>query len=414
MNAELISIGDELLIGQVLDSNSNWIARELTKIGVTVNQIRIIPDEELQILSSLKTAQSNADIVIITGGLGPTKDDITKETIARYFDDKLVLHSETEDAIKKMFKKINYPFTELNALQAMIPSKCEPLKNEWGTAPGMWFYVGKKVVVVLPGVPNEMKGIMSTAVLPRLKALFNLPIILNKTILTYGMGESMVAERIETWEESLPSFIRLAYLPSYGRVRLRLTARGDDENLLNQAIDAEVFKLTELIGDIIVGFEDTETIEYSIGQLLRSADCSLAVAESCTGGKIASLITSIPGASKYFKGGVVAYQASLKSSELGVSKALIRKHSVVSAEVAVAMAAGIREKFNTDYGIATTGNAGPTKDHTDKSVGTVFIAVLGPNGHVVEKYFFGKPREKVIDRTAVKALEMLKKEILKN
>lgn len=414
MHAEIISIGDELIIGQVLDTNSNWIAKELNKIGVSVYRISIVQDKRHQILEAIESAEQQADIIIVTGGLGPTKDDITKDVITSYFDDLLIHHAETESRIREMFEKINYPFTALNALQAMVPSKCVPIQNKWGTAPGLWFYKNSKVVVVLPGVPNEMKGLMREGVIPRLVEMFHLPTIIHKTVLTYGMGESMVAERIENWEKNLPKSINLAYLPSYGRVRLRLSAKGNDAVFLNEEIDKELFKLFALIGDIIVGFEEEGGIEAHVGDLLKERDQTIAVAESCTGGKIAQMLTAIAGASQYFMGGIVAYQAAIKTSELGVSKTLIKTHSVVSAEVAKAMAIGVRKKFNSSYGIGTTGNAGPTTDATGEKIGTVFIAISSSYGAVVESFFFGKPREKVIERASVKALEMLKKEILKN
>ena len=414
MQAELITIGDEILIGQILDSNSKWIATELNNIGVSVYQITSIQDDKQHILKAVKEAQENADIVIITGGLGPTKDDITKITLASYFKDELVLNEEIVAQIKTMFEKVNYPFTEVNRQQALVPSKCIPLKNQLGTAPGMWFENDNKIVVSLPGVPNEMKGLMEQSVLPKLKKRFQLPFILHKTILTYGMGESMVAERIETWEDNLPNYIKLAYLPSYGKLRLRLTAKGDDKQFLEEGIQQEVHKLTALIPDIIVGYDDDETIEAVIGQLLTDKKQTLATAESCTGGNIAKMITSVAGSSNYFVGSVIAYRPSVKIKELDVDKNLIAKYSVISGEVAEAMATGIQQKFGTSYAIATTGNAGPTADITDKTVGTVFIAIATPTTVFSKEFFFGKPREKVIERASNKALELLKKEILKN
>ena len=414
MQAEIITIGDEILIGQILDSNSKWIAEELNKIGISVYQITSIQDEKQHILKAIKEAQSNADIVIITGGLGPTKDDITKLTLAEYFNDTLILNDEVVMHIESLFKKMNYPFTEVNRQQALVPSTCTPLKNSFGTAPGMWFDSNKKVVISLPGVPYEMKGLIENSVLPKLKKTFELPYIVHKTILTYGMGESMVAARIEGWENNLPKFIKLAYLPSYGKVRLRLTAKGDNEQQLNQGIEQEVEKLTLLIPDIIVGFDESETVEVVLGKMLSEKNQTLSTAESCTGGNIAKLITSIPGSSNYFVGSVVAYHPEIKINELGVDKDLIDKHSVVSAEVAEAMAIGIQEKFKTSYAIATTGNAGPSADDTDESVGTVFIAIAAPKTIFSKKYFFGQPREKVIQKTSYEAIELLKKEILKN
>lgn len=414
MHAEIITIGDEILIGQILDTNSKWIAEELNKIGVSVYQITSIQDDRQHILKALKEAQSNADIVIITGGLGPTKDDITKLTLAEYFKDTLVLNEAVVKQIEQMFAKINYPFTEVNRNQALVPSTCIPLKNEFGTAPGMWFAHNNKVVVSLPGVPVEMKGLMSQSVLPKLQATFKLPFILHKTIITYGMGESMLAEKIEDWENNLPPFIRLAYLPSFGTVRLRLSAKGATNEMLEKAVSLEMEKLVKLIPEIIVGFEENETIEMAIGQLLTEKKQTLALAESCTGGNIAKMITSVAGASNYFVGGIVAYSKMVKMMELNVSEKTIAENSVVSAQTAEAMAKGIQQKYQTDYAIATTGNAGPTADETDKTVGTVYIAIATPTTVFSEEFFFGKPREKVIARASNKALELLRKEILKN
>lgn len=414
MQAEIITIGDEILIGQILDSNSKWIAEQLNSIGISVYQITSIQDNKEHILKALKEAQLNCDIVIVTGGLGPTKDDITKLTLADYYNDELIFNEDIAKHIEGLFAKMNYPFTEVNRNQALVPSKCVPLKNELGTAPGMWFEEEHKVVISLPGVPYEMKGLITESILPKLTATFQLPFIVHKTILTYGMGESMLAEKIESWETNLPEFISLAYLPSFGRVRLRLTAKGVDDQLLKLAIENEVEVLIDLIGDIIVGFEENETIEVAIGKLLREKKQTLATAESCTGGNIAKNITSIPGSSKYFIGSIVAYQASIKINELNVSSDLIKQFSVVSSQVAEAMAIGIQKKYNASYAIATTGNAGPTTDETDKSVGVVYIAIATPTKVFSKEFFFGKPREKVIERASTKALELLRKEILKN
>jgi nicotinamide-nucleotide amidase len=414
MQAEIITIGDEILIGQILDSNSKWIAEELNKIGVSVYQITSIQDSKEHILKALNEAQLNSDIVILTGGLGPTKDDITKLTLAEYFNDNLVLNEEIVANIKEMFAKLNYPFSAINRDQALVPSTCIPLKNNWGTAPGMWFDAKSKVIISLPGVPNEMKGLMQDSVLPKLIKTFKLPFIIHKTIITYGMGESMVAERIETWEDNLPDFIKLAYLPAYGKLRLRLSAKGIEKELLETSIRLEVEKLFKIIPEIIVGFDDTETIEVALNKLLREKKQTLAVAESCTGGAISKMLTAISGASGYFVGGIVAYQASIKISELNVTKELIERFSVVSSEVAEAMAIGIQEKYKSHYAIATTGNAGPTADLTDTTVGAVFIAIATPTKVFSKEYFFGKPREKVIERASNKALELLRKEILKN
>lgn len=414
MNAEIITIGDEILIGQILDSNSKWIAEELNKIGVSVYQITSIQDDKEHILKAVGEAENNVDLIIITGGLGPTKDDITKLTLAEYFKDELILNNNVVEQIKEMFEKLNYPFTQVNKNQALVPSKCIVLNNNLGTAPGMWFNENNKVFVSLPGVPNEMKGLISNSVIPKLTKTFKLPFILHKTILTYGMGESMVAERIESWESNLPSFVKLAYLPAYGKLRLRLTGKGTNEIKLKEQIEIEVSKLYKIIPDIIVGFEENETIEAILGELLKTKKQTIVTAESCTGGNIARLLTSIPGASNYFIGSIVAYTATIKTSELNVKSETIEKYSVVSEQVVEEMAKGIQNKFNSDYAIATTGNAGPTTDFTDKTVGSVFIGIATPTTIISKEFNFGQPREKVIERASIKALEMLRKEILKN
>ncbi len=414
MKAEIITIGDEILIGQITDTNSKWIAQELNKIGISVYQITSIQDKKKHILSTLKSALKRVDIIIITGGLGPTNDDITKLTLTQFFEDTLIMNHEIENHIKNLFAKINYPFTELNRQQALVPSKCVAFKNYLGTAPAMWFDKDKKVVISLPGVPYEMKDLMQRYILPKLAKTYKLPFIVHKTVLTQGMGESMVAERLEKWENELPKFIKLAYLPSFGKVRLRLLVKGKDKDILEESIEKEINKLLKIIPDIFVGMEDVAALENQIGSLLSRKNLTLAVAESCTGGSIAKKITAVPGASNYFKGAIVAYSAAIKINELNVSKNLIEKHTVVSAEVAKAMAMGIQQKFNANFAIATTGNAGPTTDKTDETVGTVYIAIASPKTVRVSKFSFGQPREKVIEKTTNKALEMLKKEILKN
>lgn len=414
MKAEIITIGDEILIGQITDTNSKWIAEELNKIGVSVHQITSIQDEKQHILNALEEAESRVDIIIMTGGLGPTKDDITKHTLAEYMNSAMVMNNEVVEHIRRMFAKANYPFTEVNRLQGLVPEKCEVLKNKLGTAPGMWFDKEGKIFVSLPGVPNEMKGLMLTRVLPKLQEVFDLPYIIHKTVMTYGMGESMVAARIEEWEDNLPEFIKLAYLPSYGKLRLRLSAKGTDKLLLEDGLNREIKKLDALINDIIVGFDESETIEVNLGKLLTEMNVTLSVAESCTGGYISHLLTLVPGSSSYFKGSIVSYTRELKESYLNVNSVTIDEHTIVSKEVVEEMALGIQKKMNTDFAIATTGNAGPTKDETDKSVGTVFIAIATPESVFSEEFYFGKPRSKVIERASVKALEMLRKEIIKN
>ncbi len=414
MKAEIITIGDEILIGQIIDTNSQWIGKELNKIGVAVYQISSIQDDKQHILNALKEAQKRVDIVIITGGLGPTKDDITKHTIAEYFKDSLVLNEEVVTHIRNLFAKYNIPFKESNRLQGMLPTKATVLKNNLGTASGMWFYENNTVFVSLPGVPNEMKGLMTYSVLPKIQEQFQLPFIIHKTIITYGQGESVVAERIADFENNLPSFIKLAYLPNYGKVRLRLSAKGNDKALLENTLKEKITALYALIPDIITGVGEEASIEKNIGTLLKERKKTIGTVESMTGGKIAASLVAVPGASSYFKGSFVTYTSETKQELLGISQKLIEKHTVVSKEVAEAMALSARKKLHTDYAIAITGNAGPTTDNNDKDVGVVFISIATKEKVITATFNFGKPRERVIQKTVNKSLEILREEILKN
>ncbi|SEL82333.1 nicotinamide-nucleotide amidase [Aquimarina amphilecti] len=412
MLAEIITIGDEILIGQIVDSNSAFIGKELNKIGIDVYQITSIQDDKQHILNALEEAKNRVDIVLITGGLGPTKDDITKHTICKFFDDTLVQDDKVLQHIEAIFAKyIQTPVTDINRMQALVPSTSVVLMNQYGTAPGMWFDKDETVFVSMPGVPFEMKNLMNDEVLPRLQERFDRPFIVHKTVLTYGVGESAIAKKIEQWEDNLPSFIKLAYLPNLGRVRLRLSARGTDEKLLLDTIEERIIGLKALIGDIIVGYEETESIEVLIGKILTSNGHFLAVAESCTGGKIAQSITSYPGTSSFFKGGAVTYATQSKSDLLGVPKETIEKFTVTSKEVAEAMALGVKSKFKSDYSIATTGNAGPTKGDGDVEVGTVFIAVATPERVFSEKFVFSNHRERTIGKAVNKSFELLLKEL---
>jgi nicotinamide-nucleotide amidase len=413
MKAEIITIGDEILIGQIIDTNSQWIGQELNKIGVSVYQITSIQDDKQHILNALKEAQERVDIVIITGGLGPTKDDITKKTIAEFFNDtEIIVYQEVIAHIKGLFKKMNHPFREIQKTQASLPSKATLLKNSFGTAPGMWFYENETVFVSLPGVPYEMKGLITAQVLPRIQQQFKLPFIIHKTIMTYGQGESTIAERIEDFENNLPSAIKLAYLPSYGRVRLRLSGKGENKARLEVLLDKAVAAVYQLIPEIITGLDDDASLEKRVGALLKAKNKTICTAESLTGGKIAATLVSIAGASAYYKGSFVTYTEATKISMLNVSAKTIAKHSVASKEVALEMARGAKEKLQTNYAIAVTGNAGPTADKNDKSLGTVFIALVSDSKEVVEEFNFGQPREKVINRTVSKSLEILQREIL--
>ncbi|TRX36794.1 CinA family nicotinamide mononucleotide deamidase-related protein [Flavobacterium sp. ZT3R18] len=414
MKATIVTIGDEILIGQIVDTNSAFIAKSLDRIGVEISEIISISDSKEHILATFSKLQNTVDLVIVTGGLGPTKDDVTKKTFCDYFEDQLVVDeavlAHVTQLIEDYFKR---KITQINKDQALVPSKCTVLHNKMGTAPGMWIKKENTVFVSLPGVPYEMEYLVQNEVVPKVIKEYKRPYIIHKTILTYGQGESLVAERIEQWEDGLPEFLKLAYLPSPGKLRLRLSARGADKEKLEKAIEEYVFSLDAIIHDIIVGFEEDETIEVVLGKLLTKQNKTLSTAESCTGGKIAQTLTAVPGASKYFKGSVVSYDTAVKIDVLGLSESLIEEHTVVSAAVASAMALSVKRIMKTDYAIATTGNAGPTKEEGKAEVGTVFIALATPNGVIVEEFNFGQPREKVIDRAVVKSLEILQKEILK-
>lgn len=415
MKAAIITIGDEILIGQIIDTNSSYIAKALDKIGIATYEMLSISDDKNHILKTLHKVQNNFDVVVITGGLGPTKDDITKKTFCEYFDDVLVQNDAVLDQVKSIIEGIyKKPITQLNIEQALVPSKSKVLFNKMGTAPGMLMEHQNTVFISLPGVPYEMKYLIDNEVISYLVEKFERPYIVHKTLMTYGRGESLIAEQIEDWETNLPSFIKLAYLPSPGKVRLRLTARGTDEAVLLASVLIEIEKLKPLIGDIIVGYDEEETIEVVLSRALSERHLTLATAESCTGGKIAQLISSVPGASACFNGGIVAYSNQIKIDVLKVNSDIIRQFSVVSKEVAKEMALNCRSIFNTDYAIATTGNAGPTKGNSEAEIGIVFIAIATPNEVFVEEFNFGQPREKVIDRAVNKALEWLNKEISKN
>ena len=414
MKAEIITIGDEILIGQIVDANSAFIAKALNKIGVSVYQITSVQDDKAHILNAFENAERNVDIVIITGGLGPTKDDITKTTLAQYFEDTLVYDDAVLANIKYLWKNfVKQPLLQVNIDQSLVLSKAKALMNKSGSAPGMWIEKNKTVFISLPGVPYEMKGLMTDEVLPRISEKFDCPFILHKTLLTYGLGESVIAERIKDWEAALPSSIKLAYLPNLGRVRLRLSSTGFDEAVISAAVEAQVTALLPLINDIFVGFEEQSSIEQIIGNQLVKLGKTLAIAESCTGGKIAENITAYPGASAYFKGGMVTYSTASKINILKVDEDLIEKHSVVSSEVAEAMAQNVKRVFDSDYGIATTGNAGPSKGDSDAAVGTVVIAIATPKGVYSQEFNFGTQRLRVVQKAVTMAFTLFQKEIFK-
>ena len=415
MQAEIITIGDEILIGQIVDTNSAYISKELSKIGVKVHQITSIQDDKSHILEALSNAQKKADLVVLTGGLGPTKDDITKHTLCEYFEDNLIEDPKVLAHIYALFSEYfkREPLPD-NKLQAMVPSKARVFQNNHGTAPGLWIEKEDTVFVSMPGVPYEMKHLMQDSVLPSVVKRFKRPFIYHKTLLTYGEGESRIAKIIENWESNLPSDIKLAYLPALGKVRLRLSSTGPEEELLKKHVDAQMNTLRTLLSDIEIGFEDETSIERRIGSLLLDRGHFLSVAESCTGGALASQITANAGSSAYFKGGVVPYETRLKVLILGVNAKTIEEHSVVSIPVVEEMARCSNELFGSDYAVATTGIAGPSKGDSNGEVGTVCIAIATPRGIVSEKFNFGKSRNRVVSKAINKAFEMLLKEILKN
>ncbi|WP_044399397.1 CinA family nicotinamide mononucleotide deamidase-related protein [Lacinutrix sp. Hel_I_90] len=415
MQAEIITIGDEILIGQIVDTNSAYIGKALNSIGVSVYQITSIQDDKQHILKALAEAEANADIIIVTGGLGPTKDDITKHTITEYFDDTLVRNAEVTENIERLWRDyVKKPLQQVNLDQALIPSKSIALMNTVGSAPGMWLEKGEKVFISMPGVPFEMKLLMEHEVLPKLKIKYKRPYILHKTLQTYGMGESMIAAIIEDWENHLPDFIKLAYLPNLGKVRLRLSAKGFDQQVITIEMEKQIQTVLPLLKDIFVGFEEEGDLAVLIGKQLVLQNKTLSLAESCTGGKLAETFTENSGASAYFKGGLITYATQSKIDVLGVSESVIREHSVVSAQVAEAMAQKCLQLYKSDYALATTGNAGPAKGDSEAEVGTVYIAIATKDKVYSEKFELGNNRIRVVNKAVNKALEILQKEIFKN
>lgn len=410
MKAQIITIGDELLIGQTIDTNSAWMGAELSKLGFDVIRKISIHDRREDILATLTEVSGKSDIVMITGGLGPTSDDITKQTLCEFFKTRLVINHDVLNMIEEMFRKRNWPMNDNNRRQAEVPEACRVLKNAAGTAPGMWFEREKTIFVSMAGVPHEMIYIMKEHVLPELKKRFSSQAIIHKNIMTYGIGESSLAEILTGFEQTLPPEIRLAYLPSYGIIKLRLTATGPDRQHLENIVEHQVKKLYTTIPGLIYG-EDEESFEAAIGRMLRDKGATLCTAESCTGGKIASMLTSIPGSSAYYVGSVIAYENSIKKDLLGVSPEILEKYGAVSRECVVEMAEGARRLMATSYSIATSGIAGPDGGTEQKPVGTVWIAVSSESGTISQKFNFGTDRIININRFSVAALNLLWKQI---
>ncbi len=410
MNASIITIGDEILIGQIVDTNSVSIARHLNDAGIVVREKVSIGDDRSAIVETLRRSLAASQVVILTGGLGPTKDDITKKTLAEMFGSRLVNDPVVAAHVERMLTERGIAFNELNRSQALVPACCTVLFNTHGTAPGMWFEDEGRVVISLPGVPFEMEHLMQDEVMPRLKARFALKQIVHRTLITSGLAESMLAERIETWETALPPYLKLAYLPNPGAVRLRLSAYEVEGESVSQEIERQFAALRTLIPEHIVGFE-TATLQELVHNLLTERGQTLATAESCTGGTIAARFTAMPGASAYFRCGVVSYSNEAKIGLLGVDPAALERFGAVSEQVARQMAEGVRRAADSDYAVATTGIAGPAGGSAEKPVGTVWIAVAGPRGTVAVLKQCGTDRGQIIDRASSQAIALLREQL---
>lgn len=411
MKAKIITIGDEILIGQITDTNSAWMAEEITSMGFQVAEMVTVSDEAAHITQAVHEALATCDLVLITGGLGPTKDDLTKDVLASYFDSEMVFNQEVFEDIERLFRSKGRTLSDLNRSQAEVPAECEAVRNSRGTAPGMWFDRNGKVLVSMPGVPYEMKGMMEDVVMPKLRNRFQLPHIYHRTILTQGIPESLLAHNLTEWEDALPESIKLAYLPSAGLVRLRLSATGSNLSELEKRIDDRVQTLRAILGDAIFG-EGKTTLEETVGELLKQRGETVFTAESCTGGNIAQLFTSHAGSSAFFIGGIVAYSNAQKELFLKVDPQIIQLHGAVSIPTVEAMVLGAKQQSGSHWAIATSGIAGPDGGTPDKPVGTVCIAIAGPDGITSEQFLFGALRSYNIRISSLTALQMLRKRIL--
>jgi nicotinamide-nucleotide amidase len=405
--AELISVGDEILYGQTLDTNSHFISAELDKLGIRVRRKVTVADERKAMIKAFEEAEANADIIIITGGLGPTKDDLTKPLLAEYFDSGMKLHEDILEDLGKRFAKRGRELNELNKGQAELPEKCTPIENKYGTAPGMWFEKEGKIFISMPGVPKEMKYMMNDSILPKFKVIFETPVLIHKIVKTVGIPESILAERLEDWENNLPQEIKLAYLPGLNQVKLRLTASGEEEKHLGKLIDVEVDKLYEQVGKYIYG-TDESNLAGKIGELLLKKGLTIACAESCTGGYIAHLITSNAGSSAYYRGGINPYHNDLKINVLGVRKETIEQHGAVSEQTVAEMAERVRELFGADIGISTSGIAGPGGATEDKPVGTTWVALADGDNTQTKLYHFQFDRGSNIEITSNSLLNLVR------
>lgn len=411
VRAEIITIGDEILYGQILDTNTQWISQELDKLGIQTVRKSSVGDSKQAILGILSEAKERADLVFITGGLGPTKDDLTKHLLCEYFNTTLELHPQALEDVTVFFEKRGRELSELNKAQALLPVKCEFIQNEQGTAPGMWFNEMGVIWVSMPGVPFEMKAMMEKLVLPKVAKHFETPIIVHKVIKTVGIGESYLSDLIQDWELALPEHIKLAYLPSLGIVKLRLTGFGSNKEQIIKDIEVEYQKLLPIAEKYVFGFESDE-LESVIGEYLIQNNATVAVAESCTGGYLGHKFTSISGSSAYFKGGILAYANEVKINFLKVKEETLSKFGAVSEECIIEMAEGVRKEMNSSYGIATSGIAGPDGGTLDKPVGTVWIAVSSVKGTVTQKLTLGGTRLQIIHLSTITCLNLLRKNIL--
>ena len=405
VTAEIITIGDEILYGQILDSNAQWMSAELDDVGIHVKHRTTVGDNETDIIDALSTAGSRVNIVLITGGLGPTADDLTKPCLAKFFDVEIKLNENALAELQEIFDHIGREMTETNRNQVVLPTNCEYVSNTLGTAPGMWFDENDTIFVSMPGVPFEMKKMMEAIVLPKLQDRFHTPVVVHKLIKTIGIGESWLADKIHEWANHMPDNIKLAYLPSLGQVKLRLTSVGNDIDQLRADINQSIEDLKPYAGKYIYGY-DSDTIEQVVGQILKSKNLSIATAESCTGGYLAHMITSVPGSSTYYKGSILAYANEIKTAQLGVSPATLETFGAVSEETVIEMAQGVRRAMSTDVGISTSGIAGPDGGTADKPVGTIWIAIVTPDTTVAKKLALYKDRKLNISATAVAALAM--------
>ncbi len=411
--AELITIGDEILYGQTLDTNAHWMSGELDEIGVRVIRRTTCGDAEEEILQALREAEQRADIILITGGLGPTSDDLTKPCLAKYFDCDIIMNKQALAELESYMTSRGRGLNKLTRLQAALPEKCEMVSNERGTACGMWFNKSGKVFISMPGVPHEMKFMMREKIIPRLMQEFELPIIYHKIVRLAGIGESWLAERIEDWENALPQNVKLAYLPTFGDLKLRLTANGTDPDAIRLEVDQLIQDLLPLIQEYVYGYDD-DSLEFVIGMLLKKNNQKLALAESCTGGYVAHRITSISGSSEYFNGAIVPYQNEMKIEQLGVKPETIEKYGAVSEETVTEMVLNVRQKFNADYGLASSGIAGPGGGTPEKPVGLIWIACAWGNEIKTRKLNLTKDRDVNIQITSVALLTLLHERLVKN